>query len=60
MMHVMGVGTVVDRTGAQVLRTSSDVIAATTTPIAGNVADGVVIVTTTTIATGVIAGKVVP
>src|SRR5689334_4883721 len=56
MMHVMGVGTVADPTGARLLRTS-DVTDATAIPIAGNAADGVVTVTTTTIATGDVTGK---
>ena len=57
MMHVMGVGTVVDPIGALVLQTSSDVIAAITTQIAGNAAAGVIIATTTTLATGVVAAR---
>ena len=56
MMHVMGVGTVVDLTGARFSQTT-DAIEIIETPIAGNAGDGIVTATGTTIATGVAAAR---
>ena len=52
----MGVGTVVDPTGAQLLP-ASDAIAATATTIAGNAVAGIGTRIGTTIATGVVTGR---
>ena len=55
-MHVMGVGTVVDPTGAR-LGQVSGVIAATATTIAGSAEDAIGTKTGTTTATGVATGR---
>ena len=55
-MHVMGVGTVADPTGARLLQVSG-VIATIATPIAGNAGVRVVTKIGTTIATGVVTGR---
>ena len=52
----MGVGTVVDPTGARLLQVSG-VIVATVTMIAGNAGDGIGTTIGTTIATGVATGR---
>ena len=55
-MHAMGVGTVVDPTGARLIQ-ATGVIVATATPIAGNAGDVIVTTIGTTIATGVTSGR---
>ena len=56
MMHVMGVGTIVDAAGARFFQTS-DAIETIATPIAGNVAAGTVTAIGTTLGTGVAAAR---
>ena len=55
-MHVMGVGTVADPTGARPGQVSG-VIAGTATMIDGSAGDGIGTKTGTTIATGVATGR---